>query len=51
MPVRRGDAHKHAVLSLVDRETRQVRSFHVERTSAKDLLPITKANVGRKARS
>jgi transposase-like protein len=46
---RRGYAHKNAVLSLVDRNSGQVRSFHVDGTSAKDLLPIIKANVAREA--
>jgi transposase-like protein len=48
-PVRRGYAHKRPVLSLVDRETKQVRSFHVDGTSAKELLPIIKANVAKEA--
>jgi transposase-like protein len=43
-PVRRGYAHKHAVLTLVQRG-KGARSFHVDGTSAKDLLPIIKANV------
>ncbi len=46
---RRGYAHKNAVLSLVDRDSGQVRSFHVDGTSAKDLLPIIKANVAKEA--
>lgn len=41
---RRGYAHKHAVLTLVQRGAR-ARSFHVDGTSAKDLLPIITANV------
>ena len=49
MPKRRGYAHKHAVLSLVERGGR-VRSFHVDGTSAKDLLPIVKANVTKETR-
>ncbi|HMK88934.1 MAG TPA: IS1595 family transposase [Methylocystis sp.] len=49
MPKRRGFAHKHAVLSLVDRNTKQVRSFHVGGTSAKDLMPIIKENVAKEA--
>ncbi|MGH6935927.1 MAG: IS1595 family transposase, partial [Methylocella sp.] len=43
--VRRGHGHKNAVLSLVDRESGQVRSFHVDGTSAADIVPIIKANV------
>jgi transposase-like protein len=44
MPVRRGYAHKHAVMTLVERGG-SARSFHVDGTSAADLLPIIKANV------
>jgi len=43
-PVRRGYAHKHAVLTLVERGG-SARSFHVEGTKAADLLPIIKAHV------
>jgi transposase-like protein len=46
---RRGYGHKNAVLSLVDRESGQVRSFHVDGTSADDLVPIIKANVAKEA--
>ena len=42
--VARGYAHKHAVLTLVQRGG-SARSFHVDGTSAADLLPIIKANV------
>ncbi len=49
MPKRRGYAHKHAVLTLVERGG-EVRSFHVDGTSAKDVLPILKANIAAKAR-
>jgi transposase-like protein len=44
MPKRRGYAHKHAVMTLVERGG-ESRSFHVDGTSSKDLLPIIKANV------
>ncbi len=44
MPKRRGYAHKHAVLTLVERG-KGSRSFHVEGVGAADLLPIIKANV------
>ena len=40
----RGYAHKHAVLTLVERG-KGARSFHVDGTKASDLLPIIKANV------
>jgi transposase-like protein len=44
---RRGHGHKNAVLSLVDRNSGQVRSFHVDGTSATDIVPIIKANVAK----
>ena len=44
---RRGHGHKNAVLSLVDRDSSHVRSFHVEGTSAADIVPIVKANVAK----
>lgn len=40
----RGYAHKHAVLTLVERG-KGSRSFHVDGTKATDLVPIIKANV------
>jgi transposase-like protein len=47
VPVRRGYAHKHAVMSLVERrpEGSRVMSFHVGGTAAADLLPVILANV------
>jgi hypothetical protein len=44
---RRGHGHKNAVLSPVDRNCGQVRSFHVEGTSATDIIPIINANVAK----
>ena len=44
---RRGYAHKNAILSLVQRDTGEVRSFHVDGTSAADLMPIIKANIAK----
>jgi transposase-like protein len=44
---RRGHGHKNAVLSLVHRESGQVRSFHVDGVSAADIIPIVKANVAK----
>jgi transposase-like protein len=44
---RRGHGHKNAVLSLVDRKNKQVRSFYVEGTSAAHIVPIIKANVAK----
>jgi hypothetical protein len=45
--VRRGYAHKRAVMTLIERrpEGGKARSFHVEGTAAADLLPIIKAHV------
>lgn len=40
----RGYAHKHAILTLVERGE-SARSFHVDGTKASDLLPIIKAHV------
>lgn len=44
MPKQRGYAHKHAVMTLVERG-KGSRSFHVSGTAAADLLPIIKAHV------
>jgi len=44
VPKRRGYAHKHAVMTLVERG-KSARSFHVSGTAAADLLPIIKAHV------
>jgi transposase-like protein len=46
MPKRRGFAHKHAVMSLVERGGK-VRSFHVDGTSAAHLVPIIRANIAK----
>jgi transposase-like protein len=46
-PVKRGYGHKNAILSLVDRKSGEVRSFHVDGTKASDLIPIIKANVAK----
>jgi len=48
-PGARGYAHKHAVMTLVQRGGK-ARSFHVDGTKASDLLPIIKANVKEKTR-
>ena len=47
MPKRRGYAHKHAVMSLVERrpEGAVIRSLHVSGTGAADLLPVIKVHV------
>ena len=44
VPVRTGYVHKRAVMTLVERG-KGSRSFHVDATSAKDLLPIIKRHV------
>lgn len=41
----RGFDHKEKILSLVDRQTGEVRSFHVPRVNAKTLLPIMKEQI------
>jgi len=46
MPKRRGFAHKHAILSLVERGG-TVRSFHVAGTTAAHLVPILRANIAK----
>jgi transposase-like protein len=44
VPVRRGYSHKRAILTLVERGG-QARSFHVDGTSAADIMPILKDNI------
>lgn len=46
---RAGHGHKNTVLSLLDRDTGQVRSFHVAGTSADDIVPIVRANLSKEA--
>ena len=46
----RGYAHKHKVLSLVDRETGQKRSMVVDDLTAKTLTPILRENIAKEAR-
>lgn len=46
----RGYAHKHKVLSLVDRETKQVRSMVVDDLKAGTLAPILRENIAKEAR-
>jgi transposase-like protein len=43
---RRGYAHKHIVLSLVERGG-SVRSFHVDSTKREDIIPIVQANIAK----
>lgn len=49
VPVRRGGAHKHAVLALVERGG-QVRSMHIDNTKASTILPIVNENIAKEAR-
>jgi transposase-like protein len=44
---RAGFGHKNAVLSLVERGTGQVRSFHVDSVKKQDIIPILKANIAK----
>lgn len=46
MEVRRGFAHKHALLTLVERGG-TARTFHVEGTTAAQLVPIIRANIAK----
>jgi transposase-like protein len=46
---RAGAAHKNTVLSLLDRETGHVRSFHVATATVDDVAPIVRANVSKEA--
>jgi transposase-like protein len=44
-----GKRHKHAVLSLLDRDTKKVRSFHVDEVNAEEVTPIVRANLAKEA--
>ena len=46
--VRRGSQHKHAVLTLVERGG-SARSFHIERVSKDEIIPIVKENIARES--
>jgi transposase-like protein len=45
----RGFAHKHKILSLIDRNTGRQRSMVVDSLKAADLLPILRANIAAEA--
>jgi transposase-like protein len=47
---RGGSRHKNAVLSLLDRKTGQVRSFHIANANAAEITPIVNANISKEAR-
>jgi len=49
MKARGGAAHKNTVLSLLDRETGHVRSFHVATATVDEVAPIVRANVSKEA--
>jgi transposase-like protein len=44
-----GSRHKNVVLSLLDRETGQVRSFHVATATSSEIAPIVRANISKEA--
>ena len=46
----RGYAHKHKVLNLVDRDTKQVRSVVVDNLTAAHLTAIIEENIAKEAR-
>jgi transposase-like protein len=50
MPKKPGVSHKQAVLALVDRDTKQARTFHIDEASASQIAPIVRDNVSREAR-
>ncbi|HEV2957258.1 MAG TPA: IS1595 family transposase [Xanthobacteraceae bacterium] len=47
---RPGTSHKQAVLSLLDRDTKQVRTFHIDEAAASQIAPIVRQNILREAR-
>lgn len=47
---RGGSRHKNAVLSLLDRDTGQVRSFHISNANAAEIAPIVNANISKEGR-
>lgn len=49
MKARGGATHKNTVLSLLDRETGHVRSFHVANATVDEVAPIVRANVSKEA--
>lgn len=47
---RGGAAHKNAVLSLLDRKSGKVRSFHIANANAAEIAPIVNGNISKEAR-
>lgn len=43
----RGYAHKHAVLTLIDRTSGEARSFHIDNADSANIVPIVRANVAK----
>ncbi|MGQ7830070.1 IS1595 family transposase [Altererythrobacter sp. Z27] len=50
VPTRRGTAHKHGVVALVDRESGQSKWFKIDGARADDIHPIVLNNISREAR-
>jgi transposase-like protein len=50
MPKKPGVSHKQAVLALIDRDTKQVRTFHIDEASASQIAPIVRQNISKEAR-
>jgi transposase-like protein len=47
---KRGTSHKQAVLTLIDRKSKQARSFHIAGSRAEDIAPIARQNIASEAR-
>jgi transposase-like protein len=50
VPARRGTAHKHGVVTLIDRESGQSKWFKIDEAKAADIHPIVLNNISREAR-
>ncbi|MEC9065913.1 MAG: IS1595 family transposase [Pseudomonadota bacterium] len=50
VPTRRGTAHKHGVVALVDRESGQSKWFKIDSATADQIHPIVLDNIAREAR-
>jgi transposase-like protein len=42
--------HKHAILTLIDRKTKQSRSFHLDNATSADIAPIVRVHIAKEAR-
>jgi len=49
-PVRKGYAHKRKILSLIDRNSGDARSFVIDSVNAKTVVPLLQENIDREAR-